>query len=166
MTTQSNISVDDWKTLREAPLFVAGAVAAATPSGMIGEIKEGLAIVNSITSTAKQHPNNRLIQEVIPKSNVQEQFNTWKNAASTLLSQSQSEHIISAGMVACQHVNTTLQAKSSPQEGKEFKQWLLEIGERVAQAANEGGPNASAMSPEEAKVLNDIYATLGMSSQN
>ena len=36
-------------------------------------------------------------------------------------------------------VNDILNRKVKPEEADEFKKWLLAIGQRVAEAANEGG---------------------------
>ena len=44
-----------------------------------------------------------------------------------------------AALAKLEEVSAVLARKSTPEEATEFKQWLLGIGQRVAEASNEGG---------------------------
>ena len=81
MTSKKDFTAEEWKVLSDSPLFVGGAVAAAAPSDVVGAIKEGMTIINSMTSTAQRHPNNQLIQEVVPRAVSRERVDVWLNAA-------------------------------------------------------------------------------------
>ena len=162
MTSKKDFTAEEWKVLSDAPLFVGGAVAASAPSGVVGTIKEGMAIVNSMRSTAQHHPNNQLIQEVVPQAVGRERVDVWLNAARGLLRQSESVRVMTAGMETCQKVAMILGSKGDPQEADEFKRWLLEIGGETAQAAKEGSSVSGNVSSEEAQILSTMSSTLGV----
>jgi hypothetical protein len=162
MTSKMDFTADEWKVLSDAPLAVGGAVAAVAPSGIIGTIKEGLAIVNCMTSAAQRHPHNQLIQEVVPKGVSREQIDLWTNIVRTMMQQSETARVTTAGIETCQKVATILQNKADPQEADEFKRWLLEIGENVANAAREGSNVEASISPPEVEILSMMSSALGV----
>jgi hypothetical protein len=60
-------------------------------------------------------------------------------------------------------VNDLLKRKVKPEEADEFKKWLLAIGQRVAEASNEGGIfgfGGERVSDEEKNVLRQIAFAL------
>ena len=60
-------------------------------------------------------------------------------------------------------VNDLLRRKVTPAEADEFKQWLMTIGQRVAEAANEGGIfgiGGERVSEEEKNALRQIAFAL------
>ena len=63
----------------------------------------------------------------------------------------------------CRQVSQLLAAKSTPSEAGEYKQWVLQVGEKVAQAAKEGGflgVGGQRVSQEERVVLDAIADAL------
>jgi hypothetical protein len=162
MTSRINYMPDEWKVLSDAPLAVGGAVAAAAPGGIVGAVKEGVALINCMMKAAQRHPNNQLIQELAPKGMSREQIDMWTQVARTMMQQSQTAPLMDAGVVACQKVAMVLQSKAEPQEADEFKRWLLEVGEDVANAAREGGSVGTNVTPQEAQILNMMSSALGV----
>jgi hypothetical protein len=162
MSSKINYTSDEWKVICDAPLAVGGAVAAAAPSGVVGAVKEGVALVNAMLKAAQRHPNNQLIQEVVPKGMSREQIDVWTKVARTVMQQSQTAPLIDAAVVSCQKVAMILQSNAGPQEADEFKRWLLEISEDVANAAKEGGKMGVNISPQEAEVLSMLSSALGV----
>ena len=162
MTSKMDFTTDEWKVLSDAPLVVGGAVVAAAPNGAIGTIKEGMALVKSMMTAAQRHPNNRLIQEVVPKGMSREHVDLWTNVVQTVMQQSETERMTTAGTETCQKVAMILQSKADPQEADEFKRWLLEIGENVANADREDRNIGSNLSPRETELLSMMSSALGV----
>jgi hypothetical protein len=162
MTSRINYTPDEWKVISDAPLAVGGAVAAAAPGGIIESVKEGIALINCMMRAAKRHPNNQLIQEVVPKGMSREQIDMWTQVARTMMQQSQTAPLMDAGVVTAQKVAMILQSKADPQEADEFKRWLLEVGEDVANAAKEGGSVGTSVTPQEAQILSLVSSALGV----
>jgi hypothetical protein len=162
MTSKMDFTPDEWKVLTDAPLTVGAAVAAAAPNGFIGTLKEGMAIVKSMMSAAQDHPNNQLIREVVPKGVSRDQIESWGKIAYSMLQNSQSGRVTAAGVEICQKVAPILESKAAPQEADEFKRWLLEIGENVANATPEAGRTGTNMSPQETQILREMSAALNI----
>jgi hypothetical protein len=162
MTSRNNYTEDEWKVLSDAPLVVGGAVLAVAPSGVVGTIKEGMAIVNGMTHAAQRYPNNQLIQELVPKGVSREQIDMWVEVVRTMMLRAEPESLKAAGTQVCQKVAMILHSKADPQEADEFKRWLLEIGENVANAANENRNVGVSVSPQEAEVLSLMSSALGV----
>lgn len=162
MTSKLDFTADEWKVLSDAPLVVGGAVAAAAQGGLVETIKEGMALVKSMMTAAQRHPNNHLIQEAVPKGMSREHVDLWTNIVHTMMQQSETARMKTAGIETCQKVAMILQNKADPQEADEFKRWLLEIGEGVASAANEGRNIGGNISPEEAELLSMMSSALGV----
>lgn len=168
MTSKKDYSNEEWNVLDNAALNVGGAVAAAAPSGMVGTVKEGIAIVNSMLNAARNHPDNQLIQAVVPAGINQGKIDSWTRTARGMLQQTEAERLKVMGEEVCQRVATMLDMKGNFQEAEEFKQWLLEVGQNVARSANEGGNfmNAGgvAVSNEETKLLSKLASNLRVAS--
>jgi hypothetical protein len=162
MTSKINYESDEWKVISDAPLAVGAAVAAAAPSGIIGAVKEGIALINCMMKAAQSYPNNQLIQEVVPKGMSREQIDMWTQVARSMMQQSQTVPLMDAGVVTCQKVAMILQSKTDPREADEFKRWLLEVGEDVANAAKEGGSVGTKVTPQEAQILSTMSSALGV----
>jgi hypothetical protein len=162
MTSKIHYTADEWKMLCDSPLAVSAAVAAAAPSDVVGAIKEGLAIINTMMSAARRHPNNQLIQEVVPKGVSREQIDLWTKVARTMMGHPEPERVKTAGTEMCQKVAMILQSKADPQEADEFKRWLLEVGEGVANAAREGGKAGANISSQETQILSELASALGV----
>jgi hypothetical protein len=159
MTTHANFTQDEWKLLSDVPLLVAAAVAAASPSGMVGTVKEGSSFVTSMLSAAKQYPQNTLIQDVIPRSFDANQMRSWIQTAKGVMQGAQAERLKNEGLDASRRIAQMLDQRSSPQEAVEFKRWLLSIGEGVAKAASEGGAQVSC---QETQMLTDLAIALNV----
>ncbi|TMC16040.1 MAG: hypothetical protein E6J34_20565 [Chloroflexi bacterium] len=162
MTAKINFTADEWKVLADAPLVVGGAIAAASPGDIVGAVKEGIAIINAMMSAAQRHPNSQLIREVVPKGVSREQIDLWVKFVRTMMQQSEPARLRAVCVETCQKVAMILHSKADPQEADEFKRWLLEIGEGVANAANEARNVGVNVSPQEAELLSTIASALGV----
>lgn len=174
MTTQAQFTNDEWKILSDAPVQIGSAVAAASPSGLVGSAKEGMFIVNNMSNAARHYPGNRLIQTVAPQGINSTQAMGWAHIARGMLMGSEASMVRSEGVEICRRVDHILEQKANPQEASEFKRWLMEIGEGVAQASSEGGGGfmgtgagggASAISTEEGQTLRDMAIALKFQPQ-
>ncbi|WP_220199277.1 hypothetical protein [Ktedonospora formicarum] len=161
MTSRNDFTQEEWKLICHAPLSIGSAVASASPSGLGDTIKESMSIVNSMRQAAERHPESQLIQEIMPKGLGREQLETWTTTARSILQPNEAARSRTQSIEECRQVANVLQSKGTPQEAQSFKLWLLEVGRDVANAATERG-NTSAISNEEAQVLQDVANALGV----
>lgn len=160
MTSKINYTPDEWKVLSDAPLAVGGAVAAASPGGIAGAVKEGAALVDAMKRATQHHPHNQLIQEVAPKGMSREQIDMRTKVARAMMQQT--ALLMDDGVLTCQKVAMILQSKADPQEADEFKRWLLEVGEDVANAAREESNMRTNITPQETQILSTMSSALGV----
>ena len=121
MTTRVNYTTDEWKMLYTAPLSVGGTVATASRSGLVGTLKEGLAIVNGMVNAAHRHPGSQLIQDVAQMGTDRGQIDVLTNTVRGILRQSQASDAQTIDL--CRQVANLLQVKTTPAEADEYKRW-------------------------------------------
>jgi hypothetical protein len=87
-------------------------------------------------------------------------------AAQTIMQGKDTERVKHDGLETCREVSHVLAMKSSPQEADDYKEWLLQIGEDVARAANEGAnflnKGGVQVSGEEQRMLTQMASELGV----
>lgn len=133
MASKSDFTPEEWKTIVAAAPMVGLAVTCASPNGPWGVMKEMLSMGMAMTEMLEKGSSNSLIAELAAD----------LKARQTKLEPPQGMKDAEQGKEAALNhvraVNDLLTRKVKPEEADEFKTWLLTIGRRVAEAANEGG---------------------------
>ncbi|MGH8511629.1 MAG: hypothetical protein ACREU9_11405 [Gammaproteobacteria bacterium] len=160
MTKQSEFTEEEWRYIVSGPPMVGVAVAAASLSGPIGMMKEMLALGMALGQVAERGSPNALITAVV------------KDLKERTTAPQAPPELLSAPHVAKEHalshlgeVSQILYRKVSDAEAEEFKRWLVTLGERVAEAAKEGGVlgfGGELVSDEERSALRQIAFALGL----
>ena len=157
MAAKQNFTDDEWKAIVAAPPMVGIAVASASPSGPFGVVKEmmsvGLAMADMVNKAGPNSLINALIDDVRNRETKPEKPDGIKNPEQAR------EHAIAH----LARVASIVDAKA-PGDAAGFKQWLAEIGTRVAEASNEGGFfgfGGTRVSDDEKQMLARIDSTLG-----
>jgi hypothetical protein len=133
MTSKSDFTADEWKTIVAAAPMVGLAVSCASPSGPWGVMKEMLSMGMAMAEMLQKGGSNSLIAELCAD---------LKNRQTK---PAPPQHITDPEQckeMALNHVravNDLLNRKVNRDEADEFRKWLLAIGRHVAEAANEGG---------------------------
>lgn len=164
MTQQANYTPEEWDALTEIPTLVGSAVMVAGESGA-DTLKEARALVKALFSGGTDHPENELVRAVV-RSRVQELEKGTLEVAEAHLAAEPSA-VLERAIAQAGFVRGVLEAKGDPAEAAEFKGWLLDIGQKVAEAAREGGLlkviglGGKLVSKNEQKALDAIRAALG-----
>jgi len=165
MTTRTDYSDEEWKNIKAAPLLAGMWVSTVANSGLIDTAKEAMAIAHSLEELVKRGSANQLIatliDEIKPKEGeaVQSRETIAVNAKTP-------QELHKAAMDTLQQANTAL-AKATPEEIAEYKQFIMTVAQRVAEAGKEGGfmgIGGTRVSPPETKAIQEIGAALGMAS--
>ncbi len=113
--------------------MVGMAVAASSPSGPIGLVKEmmsiGMAIADVLRTASPTPLINALVEDLKAR-------NTKPEMPAGMTTRAEAD---AAAMTAHKNVNEIVGRKCAPAEATEYKKWLLALGQRVAEASNEGG---------------------------
>jgi hypothetical protein len=160
MSTKADYTAEEWAQLSQAPLLATMAIVAADMSGPIGLVKEMMATVNTLQETSTSTTAGALVKaistDVIES---QQKKKDQKDAGATAAHPSGDATSTDAADDALQNMKidaknpdeakqkavegcvaaANIVTQKSPVEADEFKQWLMTIANRTAEAAKEGG---------------------------
>ena len=164
MATKIDFSPDEWKLLLESPMMTSMAVTAAEPSGLWGLLKESFAGGSALAKTASDAGANSLIKAVATDFTTSEGRSTARDDLKAKLAGSKAADIKIKSIEALKQVSALLDNKA-PADAAAFKGWLRQIGENVADAAEEGGFmgfGGVKVTEAEKATLADISRALGV----
>jgi hypothetical protein len=133
MASKSDFTAEEWKTIVAAAPMVGLAVTCASPNGPWGVMKEMLSMGMAMTEMLEKGRSNTLITELA------EDLKARQTKPEPPQGIKDPEEYKQAALNHVRALNDLLKRKVKPDEADEFKKWLLAIGWRVAEAANEGG---------------------------
>jgi hypothetical protein len=147
MTKQDAFTADEWELVREAPTS-AGLVVVTASRG--GTFRETFAMSKAYVEAGAEHGKSELLDAIVgskPKVDKGHPHSPEELTATAL------QHVRDAIAV--------LEAKATPQETEEYRQFVLTLANKVAAAHSEHGQQVS---PEEAAAIEAIRAALGSAS--
>lgn len=138
MTTKADFSSAEWEVLRDAPHLVVLAVALAGASGFFGSIAEAMA-PSGIIRDALQG-SNQLLREVCEKEEATSSIESIKNLAKASgdfagIQAALRKEAIDKSRAAID----LLRQKGAPEDMAAYRDFLIRLGDKVANAAKEGG---------------------------
>lgn len=139
MTNKASFTVDEWNALRDAPQLVALAVALSGASGITGTIKETFASSMAIVEGMKS--DNELIRSICAKDEVKAAQHALRESLPQLKADEFAALQQKLATLALDRVGAAVATLSSkaPADVAVYRSFLSALGERVAQAAKEGG---------------------------
>jgi hypothetical protein len=151
MTSQYDFTNEDWHRVATTPLLVGMAVARAEDSGFLGSIKETRTLLAEMSTSAADGPASGLISQAIA-TDTEADFESYKMMSAEALA-TDAEH-------ACQWLNDLFGSVAGPDEAEGYKRWILDVAQRVAEAAKEQG---SRVSDGERNVIHQVTLALELS---
>lgn len=146
MKKLENYSEEEWAVVLATPQLVGMAMTGAGSSGLIGSTKEMFASAQSMVNAKKEYGSNTLIQSLIPDTtDPKKTLEDAKNQRKIIMERLKSSNIKSSEQLSeiilsdCKAAISVLEQKESPEVVADYKHWILEIAEKVANAAKEGG---------------------------
>ena len=159
MTDKSAFTEEEWATLRRSPLVAGTAISIADPGGPIEVLKETSAVMKLVTEASAERDD--LVGAVAK--DVREQAQQRHNPVGDFKPRGATggkeilDEVARAGQLAT--------GKAGAAEGAAFREWLLECGQRAADAAKEGGFmgfKAVQVSEGEEKMLAELRKALAL----
>ena len=161
MTKKQDYTNEEWQLLLDVPPMVGLAVMVAGKSGL-GSMKEAWAISRGVLGGKDGYEGNELVHELVDarlkhgeRSQVESLDNPYRGKSP--------EEILAEVQEMCSQVRSLLAEKSHDDESAGFKDWAISVGERVANAAREGGLfdfGGERVSEEEAYVIDAVKKAL------
>lgn len=163
MATKNDFSTNEWEILRNAPHLVVLAVAAAGASGLIGSIAEAVAPSGAFVEALKG--SNRLLHDVCEKDQIKASIEAIKTMAHSIEDFSTIQSMIRrAAIDQSRAAIDLLKQKSSHEDVVAYRDFILKIGNKVANAAKEGaflGFGGERVSEPERTLLAELAEAVG-----
>ena len=159
MARKSDFTTEEWKMIVAAAPMVGLAVTCASPNGPWGVLKEMLSMGMAMAEMLQKGSSNPLIAELAADLKERQ---TKPEPPQGIKDPEQAKELALNHIRA---VNDIVSRKVKADEADEFKKWLLAVGERVAEASNEGGIfgiGGERISDAEKNVLRQIAVALGL----
>ena len=171
-----DLSEAEWQLLVNAPATISSIMMAVTDSGLIGTVLEEGAVSHAPATVARRYAANPLITAVLTR--MKAQTRTYRPTYRARGRTPDQEHDHPQRMQRrrgsvealelCAQIADLLEQKIAPPQAAEFKEWLLMIGEAVANAATEGGflaVSGTAGSAQEATLLRAMRDALRVAAE-
>ena len=162
MSTKADYTPDQWQLLLDIPPMVGTAVMVAGKSGL-GSLKEAFALARGVLGAKTGYEENELVQSL-----VQARLQDGERSQIEVLAENPYRGLEPAELAAavtekCIQVRQLLAEKASAEEAAGYQQWSIDVGEKVAHAAKEGGflgIGGERVSQAERDVLDQVKAAL------
>ncbi|WP_291422986.1 hypothetical protein [Deinococcus sp.] len=160
MSLKDNFTTDEWLKVMTGPGQAGAAVVAASPSGLTGLMAEAQAIAQTIRANVSSQSRTPLMEAMAadllgtppdPKSLPQ---STAKNL----------EDVKTQALEGVRQAVWLVGAKASPEDAAAYKTMLLEVAEKTAAAAKEGGflgIGGEQVNDKERAVIEEIKRLIG-----
>jgi hypothetical protein len=144
MTGKADFTEEEWKLLLEGPPS-AGLIVVSAQRG--GTFREAFAIGKAYTEARKQHGDSELLDEIVAAK--PERDHTRYHSY---------DELKQAGLQHLRDAVAVLGQKATPEEVDDYRRFVLDLSERVANAHREGGEQVS---DAERAAIDEISASLG-----
>ncbi|HXL08995.1 MAG TPA: hypothetical protein VN966_02125 [Candidatus Bathyarchaeia archaeon] len=161
MATKADFTADEWNQIQRAPFMAGLAVVAASPSGPFGVVKELFAVGKMLGEVKSQGTSNDLIKALVADI----EAGAKDLSAPAELKGKTPEQVKSYAIESLRQVAALIDKKTKPDEAQGFKQWLVSVAQKVAEAAKEGGFlgfGGTRVSEEEAATIKELSTILGV----
>ena len=162
MSVKSDYNKEEWHMLYSLPAAVGMSVLMVDESGMWGTTKETFAVSKDMAMGVKNYPANSLIQTLLTDKKdpdgdpVKDAFKDLKDD----VKQKGIDNFIEEVAGDCGKAASLLAEKSDDKEAAEYKEWVIGVGQGVAEAAKEKGSNGKVSDKEQA-LLDKFTVALG-----
>lgn len=149
------------QTMMNGPMMVGMAIS-MVDLGIISSMIEATALTKEILNAAKKYPNNSIItstfaEEVIKSGRVKPQ------KPEVTAEEITSGAFLDKALAAVNQGINVVEGKATPEEIQEYKQFIYECGEVVAEAAGSGlFGSGTKVSPKETAALERLKIALGL----
>lgn len=163
MTTQADFSADEWRAVRAAPHLVVIAAAAAGGSGLFGSLMEAIAPAGALADAIKG--DNELLKALCDKAEMRAALEEIREGAQATDFQAVQTHFHRRAVTLSREALGLVQSRGTPGDAKAYAEFLMNLANRVTQAASEGGFlgfGGERVSEGERVLLGELANALGL----
>ena len=138
MAKQDAFTSDEWALLRLAPSLVAGGIAAADPSGLVASIKEAAAGAEGMAEAFKANSDIELFAALAADHSIPG-LPDMKAVAGEGTRDQQMENFKNFVLGRVKSATDLVVSKATPPEADLYRKMIVDVAEKSADAAKEGG---------------------------
>jgi len=167
----ANYTDEELELLTTTPSMIGSAIAFSESSGVIGTVTEAMSNAKAVLAGVPDYPQNGLISAVAPNiADRKEAMEKAKTVRTNMMARMKAKGITSRdGLYQqvvddCHAVAQILDAKADANEAAEYRAWVMQIAEKVAMSAKEGGFmgfGGERLSDGEKRAIGDVASALG-----
>lgn len=165
MSDRTAFTDDEWSRVLQSVTLAGIAVTAASPSGLWGLIKESFA-AGSVLAHAKDNASTCALARAVVDDLQTSEGRSRARQGIEVQAGDKADTIQQRAVAALGEVGALVDAKA-PDDAQAFKAWLRGIGQRVAEAAKEGGFlgfGGEQVNEAERQALSDISKALKLTA--
>ena len=149
MTTKSDFTEEEWRTVLQGPTSAGLLVVASDPGG---SVRESFSMAKAYAEARQQHGDSELLDTIV---STKPEVDRTRPHSPEELKERNLQHLRDAVAL--------LEQKATPEEVDQYKQFIVNLAERVAEARKEGflGLSGERVSPEERAAVEQIAEALG-----
>jgi hypothetical protein len=159
MSVEDVFTAEEWQLLLHLPMKIGLSLITMSPSGPIGLTKETMALAKAPFQLAQADNASGLVSALALK--LQNQAKPILKEEQSALKQAQPYGYKGQTVTACQNAAAAL-AKADPADATAYRQWVLAVGQQVAEAAKDSGVLVSDV---EKTLLQEFSQALGADAQ-
>jgi hypothetical protein len=138
MAKKTDFTTQEWDAIRDSPHLVMLSVATAGASGLFGSLKEAFAPAGAIIAAAKS--DNELMRTICDREELKAAQQSVRATVKTSGDANQLRDALQTlAADTARTATAALQQKAAPADVDAFRSLLVDIADRTAQAAKEGG---------------------------
>jgi hypothetical protein len=150
MTAKSDFTPEEWEQVLEGP--PSGAMIVIT-AGRGGTVRETLSMAKTYAQARQLHGQSELLDEIV---SAKPEIDHTRHHSYEELKQSGLAHLRDAVAL--------LESKATPEELEDYKRFVVNLAENVANAHREGGRDEAAASDSEQAAISEIKQAVGTSA--
>ena len=158
MAGRNDFTKDEWKLLTDAVDAAAVAVLAAQPGDAVAEREATFAAWRE--SAEQPFADNQLVLSLVRNRDTWGEEMRFRTADEESLSGIPLDAARARAVDLCRRAAAVVALKASPQEHAGYRQWVLYLMHRVADAVHTGGSGGGLVSAREQSVMDDVAAAL------
>ena len=161
MDHRFDFTEEEWNQLLKASEMPAFYISLASPSGMMGILKEMMTATNEIIAAIRNSTSNSLVDELA--SDIKARVDQGVRMEPPVLS-SDADTVKDQCLRYFRDLSLLVETKA-PEDADGFKKWLYGVARKTAEAANEGGflgLGGEKVNDAEKAALRELAVTLGI----
>jgi len=158
MGIKESFTAEEWQTLLKLPLKVGVTLMIVAPSGLIGLTQETMALAKAPFALAQDSNANALVSALAVE--LQAQAKAIVKDEESAFKHSDPASYKGQAVEACKAAAAAL-SKTSAEDAGAYRTWVLAVGQKVADAAKEGGVPVS---DQEQALLKEMDEALNVSA--